>query len=314
MFFSKKQTAEDLGVPLKDLEVVLRPTSVRVKRTPMAIAADHGNYTMRLEVLPPPSGQMGNDRVQAFVTITTEIPEPLTQILDSEQAAVAMNSFAALSAFTFAERRVTICSRLTVYEGESAWKTLHLPLLMFNILCSTEALFGGMRRTFNEQQPAKGSSKWGQADFVQVRDALSRHCVCFADSKGFSAEFGLVAGATSAATHPGKTAFLQLQTDQPHPELGGGLFCLLQLPFGFRDSAEATRLANLLNVREQECRDLVPHFGAWTTGADHTGLAYVSFLPNPMHDIPGRALNYAIWSRNRSEWATSVLSGEGYSL
>jgi hypothetical protein len=64
---------------------------------------------------------------------------------------------------------------------------------------------------------------------VQVESYISKTCVCAADGLGLTAEFGLDDGAVNAADGHRKVALFELMGDQPHPELGGGRLCLLQM-------------------------------------------------------------------------------------
>ena len=86
------------------------------------------------------------------------------------------------------------------------------------------------------------------------------------------------------------------------------------MPHRITDKAKLLRLSQQLNLMEMAANDLPPHFGAWCEGSLGNNLAYVSFLPNPLHDAYGIALNYAIWSLNRSRWANAMLISLGVSV
>tara|TARA_B100000315_G_scaffold232854_1_gene245511 strand:+ start:151 stop:348 length:198 start_codon:yes stop_codon:yes gene_type:complete len=58
---------------------------------------------------------------------------------------------------------------------------------------------------------------------------------------------------------------------------------------------------------EMEPHDLPPHFGAWCAGELGNSPAYVSFIPNALHQAPGIALNVSIWALNRAQWADAML-------
>jgi hypothetical protein len=53
--------------------------------------------------------------------------------------------------------------------------------------------------------------------------------------------------------------------------------------------------------------DLPPHFGAWCEGKLGNNPAYVSFLPNALHKVPGVAVNTAFWAMRRASWAMVVI-------
>jgi hypothetical protein len=74
------------------------------------------------------------------------------------------------------------------------------------------------------------------------------------------------------------------------------------------------RLAGILldlNRREMAPRDQPPHFGVWSEGSSGNTLAYVSFLPNLMHDIFGIALNVSIWALHRAHLTDTYLTSIG---
>ena len=65
-------------------------------------------------------------------------------------------------------------SRLTIYEAEDAWRTLHLPLILFTIIGGAEAILGGMRRTFSNEGDTDGAIKifkLNQAEFPNSETA-----------------------------------------------------------------------------------------------------------------------------------------------
>ena len=89
-----------------------------------------------------------------------------------------------------------------------------------------------------------------------------RYKLTVSDSVAFDVKFGLNEGAVSAVAGDHKTALFQLMADQPHPELGGGLFCLLQMPHQLQDERRLNQVCLQLNNMEMAAHDLPPHFGA----------------------------------------------------
>jgi hypothetical protein len=203
-----------------------------------------------------------------------------------------------MGALTFDGGKIFIGSRLTIYEAEDAWRTLHLPLLLFNIIGGPEALLGAIRRTFLGEEQQGGDSMWTERHLAQVERYLSQLCVCTTGGLGLTAEFGLREGAVSAVAGDHRTALFQLVADQPHPELGGGLFCLLQMPHQLGDARRLNQVCLQLNKMEMAAHDLPPHFGAWCPGRLGDNTAYASFLPTqpPRHAgqrwsrFPGRVV------------------------
>ena len=99
--------------------------------------------------------------------------------------------------------------------------------------------------------------------------------------------------------------------DEPHPEFGGGLFCLLEMPHRISDEDRLMEICLQLNRMEMAARALPPHFGAWCPGNLGNNPAYVSFLPNILHSVPGIAVNIAVWATGRATWANTVLTSMG---
>lgn len=311
MFWNMKPDPNPLGVPIGDLLMMLQPTTIKAKLEGSTLVARHEHYTMRIEVLPPENSESENGPIQAVVRITTELPKAILEFLKTPEMTVAMNSFAALGALTFDHGKAYIGSRLTIYEAEDAWRNLHFPLLAFTIICGSEAILGGIRRTLTGENQRGGDSDWTEDDLEQVHHHLSQVSVCTLGGLGLTAEFGLGDGAISAAVGDHKTALFQLMADQPHPELGGGLFCLLQMPHQISDEKRLNQVCVQLNNMEMAAHDLPPHFGAWCAGKMGNNPAYVSFLPNVLHAATGIAKNASFWAMNRAQWANAMLASLG---
>ena len=84
----------------------------------------------------------------------------------------------------------------------------------------------------------------------EVRKFLSLQCVCTSEGSGLTAEFPLRDGAVSAAMGDHHTALWQLAADHAHPEMGGGLFCLLEMPHQVKDEKTLAKLVTKLNQME----------------------------------------------------------------
>jgi hypothetical protein len=216
------------------------------------------------------------------------------------------NGFATLGAITCYNQQFIVASRLTIFEQEDAWN-IQLPLLLFATIAATESLLGSMHRAFGGVGPARDKrSKWTASDLKQVERTLSNFCLCNSDGLGLTAEFGLGSDQISAiAGH--KTALWQLHADEAHTEMGGGLFCFLQMPNRYHDGDRVNEVCAELNRLELLGEDQPPHFGAWCPGHSGHGLAYVSFLPNALHEVPGIATNFSVWAMHRAEWAHETL-------
>ena len=145
-------------------------------------------------------------------------------------------------------------------------------------------------------------------DMDEVCGYLSRKSLCTTDGSGLTAEFALRDGAVSAVMGDHDTALWQLAADQPHPEMGGGLFCRLEMPHQAKNAKKLEKLIMRLNRLEWGSQELAPHFGAWCPGRAGMNPAYVSFLPNSLHSIEGIATNVSLWAWYRAGWANAVLA------
>ena len=315
MFWNKKTHTDTnpLGVPLGDLLAMLEPTSIKASIEGNTLTARHEHYTIRIEVIAAETRESENGPIRAVVRMITELPKPMVTLFQGHEAkaTAAYNAFAALGALYTERGGVCIGSRLTVYEAEDSWRTLHLPLLMFTTICGTEAILGAIRRTMTGEDRRGGESKWTERDFVQIEGYLSKLCVCTTGGLGLTAEFGLADGAVSAVAGDHKTALFQLMADQPHPELGGGLFCLLQMPHQLQDVNRLNTVCLQLNSMEMAAHDLPPHCGAWCPGKLGNNPAYISFFPNALFAASGIAVNAGFWAMNRAQWANAMLASLG---
>ena len=308
MFRRKQSDPNPLRVQLTDLLALLEPTTLKASIEGRTLKARHEHYDVRVEVLPPQVKEPTSDPIRAVVRVIAELPPVFAKFAENPGAVAEMNTLAALGALTTESGRSYVGSRLTIYEREDAWSTLQLPLLLFATICGNEAILGGMRQSFGITPRRDGVSAWTTADLRLVESVLSRVSVCTAGGLGLTAEFGLQEGAWSAAAGDHQTALFQLRADQPHPELGGGLFCLLQLPHQIRDERRLASICAQLNGMEMAAHDLPPHFGAWCKGKLGSNPAYVSFFPNALHSTSGIAVNAAFWALNRAQWAHAMLA------
>lgn len=316
MFWKKKVNPSPLGVPLHELELFLGLpgiSGIKCKRDGDALIAVHRHYSIRVEVVPPDEGEAESGPIKAVVRVVTELPQPICTLLEKSPARsmATFNAFATLGAIYKKGGKFFIGSRVTIHEGDDVWSKLHFPLLMHDVISGVEALFGAIRRTITGEASRGGVSLWHGSDMRQVHDCMSKLCVCTVSEDGFTAEFGLMPGAFTAAEGHHKTALFQMETRQPHPELGGGLVCILEMPHVADTEARAADICSHLNVMEMEAHDLPPHFGAWCLGRMGRNPAYVSYLHNALHSTPGIATNFAIWAMNRAMWANAMLASMG---
>ena len=180
MFWKKKTDPNPLGVPLADLQALLAPTSIKTSRIENGLLARHEHYTIRIEVVPPETRDSENGAIRGVVRMVTELPKPILSLFQGREPATtaAFNAFAALGALYSDGGRIHVGSRLTIYEEEDAWGTLHLPLLLLTTICGTEAILGAVRRMMTNNGNRGGDSVWTEHDFEQAESILSRLCAC----------------------------------------------------------------------------------------------------------------------------------------
>lgn len=313
MFWNKKVDPNPMGIPLSELETLLIASGVRVQRKNNALLVDNGRFVTRLDIVAPEVKESEDVNIAAVLRVSTEIPKALAPIFSENEAqsSAVFNAMASLSAIYQDNSTLRIGSRLTIYENDAAWTDLYLPLLLVTTLGGTDAILVAMHRIFTNQLHNNSKSDWDDGDFDETHYYLSKVGVCTFDSTGLTAEFGLAEGEVSAALGSHKTAMFQLLTDQPHPELGGGLFCLMQMPHQINDEAKLQKICMQLNYMEMAALDLPPHFGAWCPGNLKNNPAYVSFLPNSLHEVKGIAANFGIWALHRAQWANAMLGSMG---
>lgn len=295
---------------------MLQPTTIKATINGSTLLADHGEYVTIVESIGAENQDPDAERIREVLRVKTKLLGPISDALKEKNPNLipVANKFASLGAIFVEKGEVFLGSRLTIFEAEDAWATLQLPLSLFAVISSVEGTLGALRRDINKEAPRGGESKWMQDDFQYAKDCLAQHSFCNIASSGLTAEFSLRHGAISAIMGTNATSLLKLKSDQPHPELGGGLFCLLEMPHRIADKERLHQLSQQLNLMEMAAHDLPPHFGAWCVGSLGNNLAYVSFLPNELHHATGIASNYAFWSLSRSLWANAMLASLGVSI
>jgi len=308
MFGFNKANPRPLGVPLDQLQYLVEQAGKQAEIRGNSLLINRGST--RIDVVAPENPEHAEEPIASVVQVITKLKGPIARIFSKgRNTAVVMNKLAALGGVFWDRGAAFMGSRLTIYEEEDAWQSLHFPLLFFAAVDGYSAMDGAIRRTVTGEQLCGGTSQWNASDFNFVQSRLSPLCVCTAGETFFTAEFSLSAGAVSAASGDHETALFQLRANQPHPEIGAGLMAILQMPQCFVEEEGLFECCAGFNELEMEAADLPPHFGSWCPGNGDNNLAYVSFFPNAMHaGIPGIALNATYWAMARAEWANAMLS------
>jgi hypothetical protein len=311
MTLKKRPDPRPIGVPLDDLQKAINQTNLRASRDGNSLIVQNENLITRLDVVRPSNPECGDGTIKAVVQIRTELPKEISDsFLSRPQFAGTINAMATLGALTIEKDRCFIGSRLTIYEQENAWN-VHFGLLLFGVIGAADSFLGSLRTVFSGEKAVHGASAWTEQDLSLVESQLSRICACTTGGLGLTAEFSLREGEVSAAYRDHRTALWRIFADQPHPAMGGGLFCILELPHRVVGESRIDTVLNHLNQMEMAPGDLPPHFGAWCQGNLGNNPAYVAFFPNFMQAIDGIALNASIWALHRAEWANATLHSLG---
>ena len=312
--FSKEPDPEPMGVPLGELQTILQSTTLKSKLKNNCLEVSYENLTAVLTVEKPPGAKETNQEVEAIVSIKTFLPKEMQEIFSKPAFLMDhANRMATFASLIRDDEGVYLGSRLTIYKDEPGWN-IYFPLLLYSLICTNEIFNHTLRYMFkpeSESTEVSEVSKWTNQDFELTKLYLEAISLCNVGGLGFTAEFGIEQNDVSTvAGH--QTALWRMFADQPHPVLGGGLFCILELPFSFEESTLLT-VINLLNKSEMNLDDLPPHFGAWTIGNRKDNPAYVSFLPNIMHsEAKNIQVNMSMWANARVQSAKSILSLNKY--
>lgn len=310
------KSEQPFGVPLDRLEVALKAGHMTTERDGNTLIGRQDGITTRISVDQPEDRKTEEGAIQAVVTIRTELPSGLSPSIAKPQLVDNLNRMTTIGALMTEGGRLVIGSRITVHEGEDAWD-LQAVLIVSAALSSAQSMLGAIQWALTKERRADDSnfeSSWSDQDLEEVRGYLSHISVCTAGKGGLTAEFSLRSDSISAIQGDQYTALWRLITDQPHPQAGGGLFCLLEMPHQANDPAHLGLIVERLNVMEMAPLDLPPHIGAWCTGTLGNNPAYATFLPNFLHDKAGIAVNVSVWAAGRAQWANAMLASLGVKI
>lgn len=298
-----------LGVPVEEIHSILGATTLKSVLTPTGLEVSYEDLKATVLVQKPPVKDAPIKDIQAIITTKTYLPPAMVELLSNPELRTVINSLATLGAVIEDEDGLFMGSRLTVYEDETAW-SIYEPLILYSLIVTNEIFAHTMMFFLGDSEPKSESSAWTEDDFLLTQSYLEKMCVCNSGGLGFTAEFGNTSENLSAIVGH-QTSLWRMLASEPHPVLGGGLFCLLELPFSFGET-QIPEIANLLNRSEMLPNDLPPHFGAWTAGKRGDTVAYVSFLPNIFHqEAKNIQVNMSMWAIQRNQFAYATLASHG---
>lgn len=253
--------------------------------------------------------------------VRTVLHEDCKQFSDAMLA--HLNSWASLGAVLREPEtgHVVVHTRCPIYATDDAVLGHYGLLLHAAAMAHDDQVIAGICVGMGEEmpenlrQPIRGEdaeAPWGLADFRAWEKHLHerrRHATASADS--LTASLPWSPAADFPGTDRGSGIVLFLHTGTPHPLLGSGLHCRLELPVEMEND-DIVAWVNRLNLLERERLSAGPGFGAWCPVPGHPRIAWLSFLPDVqkmrglldtiMSDLLLRAQKAGWMAREDEEW------------
>ena len=246
--------------------------------------------------------------IEAIIQVVTLLPKDLGNMVEGKSG--VLNRMATLGALTLTTEGWAVVSRVTAFEGESAWR-LFAPLVAASAFLGVSTLFGAASKALAaEANASQARSEWIESDFDELVNKYTSRWPCSGGGLGMSLEFPLSGDSRSALEGNPRTALLRLSADQPHPVLGGGLLCRLEMPHRIHDTRRLDQVIRALNELEGGAGALPPHAGAWCEGSMETNLCYVMFVPNGFRRLQIHQ-NVIAWFAWRAQFANAALHARG---
>ena len=304
-----KPSPFSLGVPLKEIYEVLISIPIKTALSDYLLEVFYEDLIANVEVKEFSNDQVRSTNEGAITTIKTYLPKRFLTFLSEPEFLLEMNKVTTFASLVEDEKGIFLGSRLTSFKKNRDWN-IFFPLLLFSLICSNEVFYHCFSITLGKDKPSNGISEWKDTDFQLTKNYLDSMCWCTADNLGLTAKFKIDRD-TNVLVEGNQTALWKMHADSPHPSLGGGLLCILELPFEF-ERKRLIEVVNILNISEMLPHDLPPHFGAWTVGNMKNKPAYVSFLPNVLHDQAENIQTHmSIWAFQRVQTSVSTLKTNG---
>ena len=275
----RRPNLRPLVPPLDLVLAVLSTTDLSAKQEGDSVVIGHASLTSRIDVVPPTNRESENLPIRLVVRVKTELPEEFGAMFAKPEMTAAINGMATLGALTVESGQTFVGSRLSIYEDAENLLDLHVGLIVSAAVGATDSLLGAVRRTVTGEGGKEQESAWSADDMDEVRKFLSLKCVCTTGGRGLTAEFPLRDGVVSSVMGDRHTALWQLAADHAHPEMGGGLFCLLEMPHQVKDEQRkaGSDLINMICGLLAGGASLVEQEGKVTPGSHVKGIC------NPAH-------------------------------
>jgi len=292
---------------LDRLAQALRATALAPRRDGNSLVVRNGDMITHVSVTAPPDREPDSDPVTAILTIRTRLPDRMMALILAPEIIDAMNRHAVLGAMVQDNGAYFVGSRLTIHEDPSVWD-LYEGFILQSVVASLDGI---LKAHGPAAAPGPEPSAWSRADFVATADIISMFCRANENWPRLTARFALKNRGAGMAPGENHTALWTIDANEPHPVMGGGLMCRLQLPHAIPDLGRRLEVMNSLNRMEMQPHDLPPFFGAWCAGQQGDNLAHIMFLPNVFARRPGIATNLSIWAYTRAQWADATLTAMG---
>jgi len=301
----------DLALPphpaLPRLQDELRALGLDAQRAGDVLLFRRNGMTTRISLIPPRHAPDGA-AIPATLTVETRLPERMASLILAPDIVDAMNQQAALGALVAENGDYILGTRLSIGAGETAMEVAarlarHAATAALDAILKEDA-HGAMLR---EPAPIADPAAWAPADFVAAADVLSMFAPAAANWPRLTASFALKPHPAPAEPDTA-TATWTLDAARPHPVLGAGLACRLDLPHTIAHRARLLGVLNRLNGLEMQPEDLPPFLGAWCAGPGGDTPCHVMFLPNTLADCPALATTVSVWAYMRAQWANAMLA------
>lgn len=227
--------------------------------------------------------------------VRTELQEDFQEF--SGQILAHFNSMASLGAVLREPDtgRVVVYTRCPIYVGDDDVLGHYGLLLHAAAMAHDDQVIAGVCAGTGREvpehliRPIRGAgvpAPWGLEDFAAWAARLHQlRLPATASAESLMASLPWPADTGFPACGERSGILLLLDTRIPHPVLGSGLHCRLELPVAVEEAA-GVELVNRLNLIERRSLAAGPGFGAWCPVPGAPRLAWVSFLPD-MPKPPG---------------------------